>query len=118
VREIRFRGKRVDNGEWVYGLLSFASKTTSVIKRDADGIPVAVDSKTVGEWTGRKDANGKDIYEGDVFSDGSTCIFVGGKFVKVWKDGSCEDLDPTESQDEVVGNIHDNPELLEGSHAD
>ena len=129
MREIRFRGKRVDNGEWVYGLLSFASKTTSVIKRDADGIPVAVDSKTVGEWTGFQDTkNSCDIYEDDILRawESDTSYWTGRVYRHESGEWQVRLFNATRWAEEtlwiilrhwfrtveVIGNTHDNPELL------
>jgi len=64
---------------------------------------------------GSKDKNNKDIYENDIFEDGSFCIFIGNRYVKMWlskdENGRNHWEDITED-DVVVGNTFENPELL------
>jgi uncharacterized phage protein (TIGR01671 family) len=137
MREYKFRGKRIDNGEWVYGYYFIEERDIEdgIIWRDIPQIQQRygdhfqyfdVDLATVGQYTGLHDKNGKEIYEGDIVKlcDTNPILFrveiilarYGYKTVfKLLDDGTiaqCYFLDKCE----VVGNIHDNPELLkEGS---
>ena len=86
-----------------------------------DGVPIIpeVDPETIGEYTGQKDKNGQEIYEGDVV----VTIMNGCRYVQevVWSDitngfsfrsHGCGPIFHKSSCMEVIGNIHDNPELL------
>ena len=133
MREILFRGKRIDNGEWVYGLLCRVGNTyANIVDKDTEVI-YSVLTKTIGQSTGMTDKNGKKIFEGDIlkivhkyqspfdddtkeytdittdvvfFDDEGLCFSYGkSPFLCV--------ADNVTAEYEVVGNIHDNPELLE-----
>lgn len=140
LREIIFRGKRLDNGEWVEGDLlendnySFPMKMIGrvIMSRDKqtnelsfDGFDLCeVDPSTVGQFTGLLDKNGKRIFDGDVLTvDGEDGFFVlefqedTARFVM--SGGIVVDFDNFWSYEvEAIGNIHDNPELLEVSEND
>lgn len=79
MREIKFRGKRIDNGEWVYGYYFIEERDIEdgIIWRDIPQIQQRygdhfqyfdVDLATVGQFTGLRDKHGKEIYEGDILS--------------------------------------------------
>lgn len=128
MREILFRGK-TENGLWRIGYLSFEDKIT--IKRkcyDYKGDYVAtsieeykIDKNTVGQFTGLTDKNGKKIFEGDILKGCWNTIFEVYyddcllQFRAKTVDGFNRDIDyyGYPYQIEVIGNIHDNPELLE-----
>ena len=84
MREIKFRGKRTDNGEWVYGYYANWQPSADLdrlgnhwIITGLEDEQYQVDPETVGQYVGLQDSNGKDIYEGDI------CQL---KVIKKWKD--------------------------------
>ena len=126
MRDILFRGKRLDNGAWVYGSLlqvecEDGSIVTAIFDRKDSGGDAEVHPSTVGQYTGLTDKNGERIFEGDVLTvDGEDGFFVlefqedTARFV-MYGDSIVVDFDNFWSYEvEVMGNIHDNPELLEG----
>ena len=153
MREILFRGKRLDNGEWIEGhlltvtlreetaYLIFADSFKIVCGEVKASLHALVDPATVGQYTGLKDKHGKRIFEGDLLN-GFRYPFLRDNahnyFAEVvWFDNSpafglvthknplsavrgisdgnteyMEDFDPNNW--EVIGNVHDNPELMGG----
>ena len=129
MREIKFRGRKLvgeDAGKWAYGWLSTNIRGNPVINDDNAQFPVAVDVETVGQYTGMKDFNGKEIYEGDIIKIneeecysgehvGDVCFLdVGGCwYINGVRDGLA-DINRNYWID-VIGNIYENPELLGGA---
>lgn len=134
MREILFRGKpkNLKAYGWVHGQLLHHSEKLSKIYADEIDYPVGVIPETVGQFTGLTDKNGKRIFEGDivhilgnqtvedwVYVDYIALIaFLDGGFCAI--DGTIEEhgfrryaLARMDFELEVIGNIHDNPELLE-----
>lgn len=148
MREILFRGKRKDNGEWVEGRLladdvivpcgqNFILEANCIYECDKPIIGYDVDEETVGQFTGLTDKNGKKIFEGDIVKltdevvDGTYFARVefgnpnglytwGWQLVPLCKTPFAVDIlhwvdmEATGAYIEVIGNFHDNPELLEG----
>ena len=120
-REIKFRGLSFDKG-WIYGNLIKSDQSTWIRESDYYNFKVKVD--TVGQFTGLHDKNGKEIYEGDIvkYRDSrgqhiEKVIFDKGCFYAGMHWGSSTRLAPkliNTRITEVIGNIYDNPELLEG----
>lgn len=141
MREILFRGKRIDNDEWVYGSFCMDALEQKNGLCGMDGFirlydfdkgktqMYEVDSETIGQFTGLTDKNGKRIFEGDIIRT--------KKYGKIISHANVNGFDTFEvmyepcmfrlinkhrgfnltgnSNDlEIIGNIHDNPELLEG----
>lgn len=129
MRQIKFRGKRLDNGEWVYGDLVHTIKDTLILPIDEGWNQYSVNSETVGQFTGLFDKNGKEIYEGDIVKtplldpifgdilsdafDNAPIEFSNGSFVVSYYNGNhkiyIQDL---YDKIKVIGNIHDNPSLI------
>lgn len=126
MREILFRGKRVDNGEWVYGLPYERFGEIQAIRfqtSDGDNIGhsvYAVDTDTVGQYTGLIDKNGKKIFEGDIVlkrnyngKETYPVKFDGGMFYAGIGGGSSTATHRYTLEDrqiEVIGNIYDKGE--------
>lgn len=133
MREIKFRGKRLDNGEWVVGSYIEAenrdlSIAHQIVPYESGEAVREVDPVTVGQFTGLKDKNGREIYVGDILkSERDDRLYV----VKFWSGmfyASVEECNKgifggfplhalTENEEsgyecDIIGNIHDNPELL------
>ena len=127
MREIKFRGRDRELFLWRYGDLD--TKSSPDLVSIIDDCDYAVDPDTVGQYTGLKDAKGKEIYEGDILlyrlpenmialnnSDKSVVFYDHGMFlVSHGKIGfSVEHVLGVHGDGAVViGNVHDNPELLE-----
>ena len=144
MREILFRGKRVDNGKWVEGELLHDMKSRPWIYwTTPKELPVffsknaIVTPETIGQYTGLTDKNGRRIFEGDIvcirYRTGEICCigdvqFSHGVYGAEWLGnkknksmvggwGQLHNLrrfdDDIINDIEVIGNIYDNPELLE-----
>lgn len=123
-RETPFRGKRLNNGEWVYGSYwySHRSNTYQHFVFDDGNVWVGVEPDTVGQFTGLTDKNGVKIFDGDVieYTDGCNDWLGAVKyasddaqFVARFIGGDVESFDNLYIGDcEVIGNIYDNPELF------
>lgn len=124
MRTIKFRGKSIMTGEWFYGNLYVKDTTGRTHITTPERGCLNINPETVGQFTGIFDKDGKEIYEGDIIrgSNGSIngyeCPF---KTQIKWLNDGCEFNTPnwgyTDSTHyfKVIGNIHDNPELLKGS---
>lgn len=121
-REIKFRGKCPDTGEWVYGDLGYRSRVTLYGLHPATTVGrYDVAPATVGQFTGLYDKNGKEIYEGDILREPETGILVevvydAPEFCFRHNAHGYRFLNHPE-RFEVIGNNFDNPELLKGGKA-
>ncbi len=154
MRDIKFRGKLINSKKWAYGNLDIKKTGTAIITPDETvlGRYGRINRETVGQYTGLKDKNGKEIYEGDIiltqlakdkpFSKTAKSkrlrgvvkynIKCGKNFIdnteKVRYWGAEWDVEIIDKKDyekyhnfawglffecEIIGNIYDNPELLE-----
>lgn len=136
MREIKFRGKRLDNDiqtgpadGWVTGFY-YQDLCEGQVRHFIASCPCVweVDPATVGQYTGLKDRNGKEIYEGDIVTEIDIVIAQNRRRYQVVFETGATRIDGLilaryyDNDDrlakryivEVVGNIHDNPELLKG----
>ena len=152
MREIIFRGKRIDSGEWVYGTMYKIATDINpfILTCGKCGCSYQVDEETVGQYTGLKGKNGKRIFEGDIVrytfdspddptaTENGLKVRTGRIFWSDWRASFAvtagRNLSAALNNDvavyvrgrqvyeyvrgantvEVIGNIHDNPELLKG----
>jgi uncharacterized phage protein (TIGR01671 family) len=130
MREILFRGKRKDNRQWVYGgfTLDAIDQPRITVKSGDRLLFFEVIPETVGQYTGLLDRNVDRIFEGDVieYSDDwgdvtTTSVGWGGTYYPAFDieaevfecaNSIVELLDDSEAKVKIIGNIHDNPELL------
>ena len=140
MRKIKFRGKRKDGKGWITGIpYAIESEDATFIIDNCQSLHLSdgdttftgkrVIPETVGQFTGLTDKNGKEIYEGDIvlftwFSYGEYELeteyqgyidFLNGSFLFCCEHGNypLSELEfDSESDIEVIGNIHDNPDLL------
>lgn len=119
-REIKFRGKDAITGDWLYGNLIQRTGYFPSIMYDYEHLGevryayCAVTADTIGQYTGLKDKHGVEIYEGDILFDKDGCTYgivawntlgfeLGSRHMDCYDNIVCE----------VVGNIHDHPELAD-----
>lgn len=142
MREIIFRGKQIDNGEWIEGSYIHLNVNADFICQGRSFnslIPIKIEviPETVGQYTGLTDKNGKKIFEGDILkaktldTNSEQIAVVGfGNFVDENNDDEYLGfyiefdgfkttatqlfLEEVKCRIEVISNIHDNPELLKG----
>ena len=119
-----YRAKRTDNGEWISGYLYGIWEKKYILWGMTNDVPnmVEVDPSTICQCTGIKDKNGKLIWENDIVKHdfGKEQIGVQLAIVKYDSKYACYQIKPIydwmycdKSDCEVIGNIFDNPELLE-----
>ena len=132
MRTIKFRGKTELTGEWVYGFFSmggsvrfeYQNQVERIVPRYLidDGLLHDVIPETVGQFTGLHDKNGKEIYDGDIIKEDNLIhkiLWINEASAFCRCDLKYMDIRYRISRDamsyiEVIGNIHDNPELLKG----
>lgn len=124
-RIVKFRGKEIKSDEWVYGSLTTYpnGRCEIVVFDDSEILEYEVDVESVGQFTGLHDKDGKEIYEGDVITQYLVLPNYRNArrgqvvFDKLWRfvllsERRLYHLFGDGLTQEVIGNIHDNPNLL------
>lgn len=134
MRTIKFRGKTHGNGKWYYGSLVYSDEiNTAIYFQIGSGLVkimdwVYVNKETVGQFSGLYDCHGKEIYEGDILRFGNSpsgvcevkwnetlaAFCIRFYFENELGSRPLGDWVICERSIEIIGNIHDNPELFEG----
>lgn len=131
MREIKFRAW--DGEQFLYGIMPspLPSRTLDVCRNITNGEPeyynmvdIIEGVESIEQYTGLEDKNGKEIYEGDIMSDGNVVRFAlddevgscGCCVEAFWGSGFIVSTKTPPDVLEVVGNIHENPELLKGDN--
>ena len=128
-REILFKAKRADKGEWVEGLLTVMWGQYHMINLNDENTAYPIDPETICQYTGLTDKSDKKIWENDIVEAWSAGTKASGKIWQridgtwtmypAWQNGDMWYLLPNEvggTTVKVIGNIFDNPELLEGEN--
>lgn len=138
---IKFRGKSVQTGEWFYGYLQKYQEThasrlcicAASIRTWKDALLYEVIPETIGQFIGISDSDGNEIYEGDIImsdrnmdvvrhevfyneDEASFCAALNGRRDSYFGTCSIRKEWIERCKKRVVGNIHDNPELLKGNN--
>ena len=122
VRSIKFRGKDIIHNEWIYGgLAEDKNENVVILPKNNWQKGGCVDKDTIGQFTGLYDKNGREIYEGDIvlhktYHGEKPCVvrFECGAFIVGYHKGSSIKRTPMliNKSCVLIGNIHDNPELI------
>lgn len=132
MRTIIFRGKHIEDGKWVYGYLVLSQSGICSIRSIDDFLTYQVESDTIGQFTGLYDKHGREIYEWDIarvknligvvtwHPNGYFCLHTRNckiDEISYTTIGDLVDYLNREQYDdglEVIGNIHENQEFMEG----
>lgn len=126
---VKFRGKTINKNEWIYGGLNYINGAPFIMYEMMKGLPQIeeVEESSVGQYSSVFDKNNIEMCEGDIIYGAAHWLerhkpavvtFRNGSFGLLWHRGDVEEFNPFTSmcnaEYEVVGNIHDNPELMKG----